>query len=79
MKTAIKPAPGKGGAHSQLPDRSLSGEIEDVLRLIGYNNQRFDFVDDDDLLEAAIYERNALFARYRYLLKCARSQERECV
>lgn len=48
--------------------------IRDVCRQLDAANQRFSMESDSDLIEACIYEMEALRARYRYLLKAAREQ-----
>ena len=50
----------------------LLSEIKDVSRLLAYNECWFQFECDDDLIDACIYQREELQARYRYLLSRAR-------
>ena len=52
----------------------LSESIAEVVRLLQLCRQRFNLALDEELLEAAIYEENALLARYRYLLRLAREE-----
>jgi len=51
-------------------------QIKDELLLLNQRIQKqeqlFDFVDDDDLVEAVIYEQKALYSRYAYLIKKAK-------
>ena len=54
--------------------QGLQQEIGEVVRLLELCRRRFDLALDEELLEAAIYEENALLARYRYLLRIAREQ-----
>lgn len=58
-----------GNSNSQL----LS-EIEAVKQSLDVASARFDCQSDPDLLEACIYEMQALAARYRYLTREARRQ-----
>ena len=44
-------------------------EIETVQQELDSVDSRFDFQDDPDLVDACIYEMQALSARYRYLLR----------
>jgi len=53
-------------------DSSLLEEIRRVKKLLDICNQNFNFTSDTDLLDAFIYEREALNSRYRYLLKLAK-------
>ncbi|WBY64875.1 MAG: DUF2508 domain-containing protein [Thermocaproicibacter melissae] len=46
----------------------LLSEIKDVSRLLAYNDCWFQFECDSDLIDACIYQREELQARYRYLL-----------
>lgn len=54
--------------------QGLQQDIGEVVHLLALCRQRFDLALDEELLEAAIYEENALLARYRYLLRIAREQ-----
>ena len=47
-------------------------DIKAVLEMIDSAEQRFNQEQDEDLLEACIYENKALAARYRYLIKEAK-------
>lgn len=48
--------------------------IRDVCRQLDNARLRFEMESDNDLIEASIYEMEALRARYRYLLKVARTE-----
>lgn len=48
--------------------RELTRELEDV-------EQRFNQVTDPDMIDSCIYERAALMARLRYLLRTEREEE----
>jgi hypothetical protein len=52
--------------------KQLIAEIEMVIQSIDTVSARFDFESDPDLVEACIYEMQALAARYRYLTREAR-------
>lgn len=51
----------------------LLAEIRSVNRQLHCAQARFDQICDNDLLDACIYEIDALYARYRYLLTQART------
>ena len=44
-------------------------EIREICAQIKCTEMWFEMEDDDDLIEASIYQREALNARYRYLLR----------
>ncbi len=50
----------------------LLSDIRDVKKQLEGNYTYFSLETDEDLLDAAIYQREALQARYRYLLRLAR-------
>ncbi|MDR2686851.1 MAG: YaaL family protein [Oscillospiraceae bacterium] len=50
----------------------LIEDIREVRRQLEGNHALFALETDEDLLDAAIYQREALQARYRYLLRLAR-------
>lgn len=56
---------------AQETDRLIE-DIKAVLELMDYAERRFNLEQDEDLLEACIYENKALTARYRYLIKMAK-------
>ena len=51
-----------------VEQEKLLSEIKDVSRLLAYNECWFQFECDSDLIDACIYQREELQARYRYLL-----------
>ena len=53
-------------------------ELNDLKRRIEEVDMRFDLQVDEDLIEACIYEKNSLLARYRHLLKYARERGLTC-
>jgi len=53
----------------------LIGELREVRRQLEGNYAFFALEADEDLLDAAIYQREALQARYRYLLRLARENK----
>jgi hypothetical protein len=55
-------------------NKQLISEIEQVTQSIEMVSSRFNFQCDPDLVEACIYEMQALAARYRYLTREARRQ-----
>ncbi len=50
----------------------LLSEIRDVSRLLAYNDCWFQFECDSDLIDACIFQREELQARYRFLLSQAK-------
>lgn len=49
--------------------RAISEEIREISEALEVADAGFNEVSDDDLLEAIIYERSALRARYSFLIK----------
>lgn len=49
--------------------REISEEIREISAALEIADAGFNEVSDDDLLEAIIFERSALRARYSFLLK----------
>ena len=59
--------------HSPIDERErLISDIREVRRQLEGIHAFFALESDEDLLDAAIYQREALQARYRYLLRQAR-------
>jgi len=59
--------------HNPVDERSrLIQDIREVRRQLEGIHAFFALESDEDLLDAAIYQREALQARYRYLLRLAR-------
>ncbi len=50
-------------------------EIREICAQIKCTDMWFEMEDDDDLIEASIYQREALNARYRYLLRQAKKND----
>ena len=50
-------------------------EIREICAQIKCTEMWFEMEDDDDLIEASIYQREALNARYRYLLRQAKKND----
>ena len=63
--TAIRP---------KAENRQLVEELQEVKRLMACNNQWFQMECQENLIEACIYQREELQARYRHLLQTARRQ-----
>ncbi len=60
-------------AENEQCSHELEQDIRDCLQSIAKNEQMFNLEVDEALLEARIYERQALQCRYRYLIEKARS------
>lgn len=56
----------------------LIQSIREVCMLMDMTQSRFEQESDPDLIESSIYEMQALRAKYRYLLRMARSQGISC-
>ena len=59
-------------------DEKLLNEIRNVCRMIDEAYARFEVLKDKDLLDASIYEIEALKSRYNYLLRLARTKSISC-
>ena len=57
---------------TKVDQERLLSEIKDVSRLLAYNECWFQFERDSDLIDACIFQREELRARYRYLLSRAK-------
>lgn len=57
------------------PEEKLIDDIREICRRIDTAYARFEYEEDADLVEAAIYELEALKARYRYLLRIAKERD----
>ncbi len=51
----------------------LFREFKEVYAQMNYTEMWFQMEEDEDLIEASIYQRESLRARYRYLLKKAKA------
>ncbi len=60
-----------------VKERLLS-EIQEVVRQLACNERWFQQECESDLIEACIYQRAELQARYRYLLNLARQYNLNC-
>ncbi|MDR0883435.1 MAG: YaaL family protein [Oscillospiraceae bacterium] len=59
----------------KTPAESLLDDIRAVCRAMDAAHARFEMEQDEDLVEAAIYELESLKARYRYLIKRAKREK----
>ena len=66
------PAASRGTRSTSVTTRSWREELKECLFCLRRNEMMFDLETDTDLIEQRIYERQALLARYRYLLSRAR-------
>ena len=57
-----------------MQQNRLQDELSQVNQRLQEQEHLFDLVDDDDLIEAIIYEQKALRSRYAYLIKQAKEQ-----
>ena len=51
----------------------IKQQLAELQIMLESAKNRFSQISDSDLAEACIFEINSLNARYRYLLKCAKS------
>ncbi len=51
---------------------TIREQLEDVQRKMAQANNRFSMAEDETLVEAAIFELQALETRYRYLMRRAK-------
>ena len=58
--------------------RNILEEIREVSRQLAYNDCWFQLECDGNLIDACIYQREELRARYRYLLDLAKRNEVNC-
>lgn len=58
----------------QPPHELLLGAIREVCAQLDHVQARFEMECDGDLIDACIYEMEALRSRYRYLLRLAKDQ-----
>ena len=58
-----------------LQANRLQDELIEISQRIQAQDELFDLVEDDDLIEAIIYEQKALYSRYTYLIKKAKREE----
>ena len=56
-------------------NEKLKDDLKFVSNQIAYNDMWFEMEDDTDLMEACIYQRESLQARYRYLLRKAKESK----
>lgn len=67
----------KHGAEQEL--RELKRELYDTTQALREAYTRFDLVCDNDLIDACIFEINALKAKSSYLLRCIKSRSGQTV
>ncbi len=63
---------------TEVEKQELLSEIRDVSRRLAYNERWFEQECDSDLIDACIYQREELRARYRYLLGLAKKYDLNC-
>lgn len=72
--SALKAIKEEDAATAQF-SRDICREIREITSSISDVESKFNFVSDPDLVESAIYQHNALIAKYRYLLKIAKENK----
>lgn len=87
LKSLIRPFPiGRTKARSKIKtgdaeqnrEAVLIREMADVKMRLESCLSNYDALLDDDLIDASIYEMEALQAKYRYLLKRAKDKKLRC-
>jgi hypothetical protein len=68
------PAAEKTNTDETRQKQAILDEIKEVSRQISCVDRWFEMESDSDLIDACIYQREALHAKYRYLLQKARRQ-----
>lgn len=74
MSIKLKLGSGKSGT---APSEKILADIRDVRREIDVAYSRFKIASDSDLIDAAIYDIEALNARHRYLIRLAKANSIE--
>ena len=67
-----------GHLRGKKEEHAIIVELNALKRRLDEVDTRFDLEVDEDLIDACIYEKNSLLARYRHLLKCAKEQGITC-
>jgi parvulin-like peptidyl-prolyl isomerase len=57
-----------------IQQSQLQDELIQINERLQQQDELFDLVDDEDLIEAIIYEQKALRSRFSYLIKKAREE-----
>lgn len=57
---------------TQVETKAILKEIREVSQQLQYIDQWFDMECNEDMIDSCIYQREALQARYRYLLSQAK-------
>lgn len=55
-----------------LKGNPIQDELVEINQRMKEQEHLFDLVEDEDLIEAIIYEQKALYSRYTYLIKKAK-------
>lgn len=56
-------------------EQELTKDITEICKKRKNLAKRYNYIDDNDLIEASIYEELALKARYEYLLRVAKAND----
>lgn len=70
---------GQGGVHmlknkESTENSEIIEELERITDLFRANEQLFNMMTEDEMIEAIIFEQRSLQSRYAYLLKIARAK-----
>ena len=64
----------RADVQAEQKQQNLLDEIKEVGRMLSCNEVWFQMECDENLIDSCIYQREALQARYRYLLAAAKRQ-----
>ncbi|MCR4926038.1 MAG: YaaL family protein [Clostridiales bacterium] len=78
MDSVIRLFNSKKNIQEPTEQEKILNNIREVSKLLNDAYERFEYESDSDLVEATVYELEALKARYRYLLKIAKSKGIKC-
>ena len=78
METVLKLIQRVDSRETDKKQEQEKRQLREVARLMACNDLWFELECDENLIEACIYQREALQARYRYLLGTARRKGISC-
>lgn len=78
LKLLQRPGAGCETDNTAEEEREILREIREVSRLLACNECWFQLERDSDLIEACIFQREELRARYRHLLNRAKQSGVNC-
>ena len=79
MKRNLARFPEAGKARQDDEKTVILGQIRRTKNKLEAAHRKFDVTEDDDLIEAVIFEIRSLTAQYRYLLKITKERRYDLV